>query len=310
MADLFGQLLELQWRTIGVPCASMELDLRQDLVIHKFADRDGAYIEGTGRAPLEVTARIPFINGLTAGANESWVEEFLYPTTWRRFFAACADKSSGTLQHPELGSILCKCQTARTAWSADVRGGVWVNMVWLETDDTGVDLEQDLSNPSPIAQIDVSATDLDGQINSINPALVPSLPTLGFSFSALSQAIRGMIDTTTILQKQIAGRLDNVIYQANAVENSLDMVANATPTNWPMYQSAERLKGAAYALKAQPLPPSRPVASRPMPKDCTLAQAASIVGASVADIITLNAPLVGQPYVPRGTPVSYYAQAA
>lgn len=308
--DLFGALLELQWRGIGVPYSETELDLRQDLVIHKFGDRDGGHVEGTGRAPLQITARLPLFNGLTPAPSETWNAGAMYPVLWRKFFAACADKTSGTLQHPELGSITCKCETAKTRWGADARSGVWVSVTWIESDDTGIDLDQDLSNPSPEAQVSISASDLDAQFASINPALVPTLPTFPFSFTDLANAIRSVIDQTTILEKTAQGRLDNLLYQANQFETSLSLAANASPTNWPMFQSCERAKSAAYALKAQPQTPSRPVLVKTTQKDATLAQVAAQVGASVADIIALNSGLVGPLFVPRGTPVQYYAKAA
>ena len=63
-ANLFPLLLGFAFRSIGFPCSETKLEVRQDLVIHKFADRDGAHDESTGRHPFQITARIPFINGL------------------------------------------------------------------------------------------------------------------------------------------------------------------------------------------------------------------------------------------------------
>lgn len=307
---LFGSLLELQWRGIGVPYTETELDLRQDLVIHKFGDRDGAHVEATGRHPLQITARIPLINGLTAAASESWLGNTNYPVRWRDFFAACADRRSGLLQHPELGPLTVKCETAKTRWSADARAGVWVTVTWIESDDSGVDLEQDLSNKSPAAQVEISASDLDEQIASINPLLVPHLPTFGFSFTDLARAIRSVVDSVTILEKQAAGRLDNIIFQFTEMTDALNRAENASPTNWPMFQSCERGKSAAYALKSQTLPPKRVTATVVVQKDETLSQVATDVGASVGDLIVLNPGLVGSAVVFRGTSVTYYPKAA
>ena len=138
--DLFAQLLEFQWRGIRFPITETVLELRQDLAIHKLVDRDGASIEGTGRAPLQINVRVPFLNGLTRGRAELW-ESPLYPTAWRQVFAACADKSNGVVTHPELGDITCKCEVMSTRWSGDVRSGVFVNMTFLETDDDVLNLD-------------------------------------------------------------------------------------------------------------------------------------------------------------------------
>ena len=103
-SQLFASLLEFRWRDVSFPTTEFTTELRQDLAIHKLVDRDGAFVEGTGRAPLQITARVACLNGLDAGPNEHW-QRPLYPYTWRKLFEACADKSTGTLQHPELGPI-------------------------------------------------------------------------------------------------------------------------------------------------------------------------------------------------------------
>lgn len=311
--DLFGALLELQWRGIGVPYSRLETEVRQDLVIHKFIDRDGAYVEGTGRHPLQITARIPLLNGLTRGTQETWSSGLLYPGTWRALFVASLDRRSGTVQHPELGPLNCKIETLKSVWDANVRSGVWVDAAWVESDDTGVDLQQDLAQPSPLANIATNANDLDAQIASINPKLVPQLPPLQFTFTQLSNAVRGAFDAATIMQKQYGGRLDNILYQCAQLQGSLhqlDQAANANALNWPIFQATERMKSAAYAAKQYLLGKGRPLGTYVLPKAMTLAQVAAQLGASIQDIMQLNASLLGTPVLTRGTSVSYYLKAA
>src|SRR5580700_9335962 len=136
---LFAALLELRWKDISFPYASLRNRLRQDLVIHKFADRDGAHVEGLGRHPFEFTARVPMLNGLDAGPNEHW-QRPLYPFVRDNLLRAALDKTSGILQHPELGPITCKLETLDWELKAEVRSGVWVDVTWLETDDGGLDI--------------------------------------------------------------------------------------------------------------------------------------------------------------------------
>lgn len=307
--DLFGQLLEFKWRDIGFPVTKCGIELRQDLTIHKFVDKDGAHIEGTGRHPLQFTARVPFLNGLRSGLNESWGlanNWTLYPTVWRSFFEACANKATGPLQHPELGVITCKCETARTEWSADVRTGVWVDVTWLESDDNATQLTEALNAQSPIGTVDSVGAALDAYLDDPTNLKAPQLPTFPSTFGDLTTAIRGAIDQTTILQKSFAGKVDNLIYQAQSIEDALDRSANANALNWPLSQACEQMKAAAYDLKASLGTKSKTVALYTVPKDSTLGQVGATLGANLAELMALNVAYVGSGIVPGGSVVRYY----
>jgi hypothetical protein len=305
--DLFAALLELSYKEVSFPYVSIRSELRHDLAIHKFVDRDGAYIEGTGRSPLEFTARIPMLNGLDAGINEHW-QRPLYPFVRDNLLRVAVDKSSGTLQHPELGPITCKLERMSWVLEAGVRSGVWVDVTWLETDDTGIDLQQALSNPSPLANCQAAANDLTFQIASIDPNLIPQpyVPTIGFD--DMMNAIRGVTDTPTILQKQYAGRVDNFIYECNALEASLNSAASAL--NWPMIQSAERAKQAAYQLKSTLLAKGKAVGLFTVQKTSTLAQVAAQIPAPIGDLIQLNTAFMNHPLVPASSQIRYYLKKA
>lgn len=303
--QLFSNLLPMSWRAIEVPYEETSIELRQDLAIHKFSDRDGAHIEGTGRAPLQFRARIPFINGLSRGLQESWVQP-LYPLVWRQFFAACADRTTGLFIQPELGEFKCKVESFSTTWSATRRGGVDCNVVWLETDDSIDELGFDLASPSPLANAQQAAGDLDSDILNLDPAIVPQPYVPPFSFSDLMMSIRAVTDIPTLLSKEFAGRIDNFIYQAQQLEDSLNRAENASPLNWPMFQSAELGKSACYDLKATQIAKARPVSFYRSPKDCTLAQISGQLNANIVDIMTLNPAYVQTPVVPANSIVRFY----
>lgn len=305
--DLFESLLAFTWRTVSFPVVHFETELRQDLVIHKFADRDSAHIEGCGRHPIQITAYIPELNGLARGQNETWYAP-LYPDGWRALFAAFADRSSGPLQHPELGLITCKPSSLRTKWEANVRSGVYAEAVWIESDDTTTDLQSALSTPSPAAQVSASAADIDLQLSQIDPSVVPKPYVPPVSFTDLANAVRGAVDQTTLLQKQYAGQLDNLIYEANALKASLDASSNAL--NWPLYQSIEALKASCYDLAQQLLTQNRTIGLYLLPKDATFAQIATMVSAPITDIIILNAQYMQFPVVSAGTMIRYYSSPA
>lgn len=307
---MFESLLELRWREVSFPYVELTTELRQDLAPHKFADRDGAHIEGTGRAPLQITARVPCLVGIDAGPNEHW-QRPLYPFTWRKLFEACAQRGSGTLQHPELGDITCKLETMRTRWEANVRSGVYVDITWIESDDTGIDLDQDLAQPSPLASIQAAANDLDTYLATFDPSQIPQFPpVLASGFDDLVQGIRGAVDQTTLLQAQFGGKIAHVLYEAQTVEDSLSRAVNQNALNWPLVDACERAKSAAYDLKKLLLTKGRPVAFYKVPKDSTLAQVAASIPAAVGDLITLNQAYVASPLITAGSVVRYYRQAA
>lgn len=310
--DLFAQLKEFRWKGVGVPVVEMSLDVRQDLVIHKYADRNGAYVEGTGRHPVQITALIPFLNTIFSAKTETWAQGALYPYQWRLFLRACLDGTSGELQHPELGALNCKVELARTDWKSTVTQGVWVHATWIESDDTQADqLGQDLSQASPITNLVASADDLDEQIATFEGARPGVFPPMQFSFDQMVSSIVGVINTPTLLSKEFQGRVDNLIYSANRITDALNGAAAASPLNWPLFQNAERVKAAAYAIKATPtVAQKRPTGTLRTQKDSTLAQLIAQTKSDPGDFIQLNYRLVGQPVVPAGSVVQFYLAAA
>ena len=125
---------EFRYDQLGFPCVQTSLEIRQDLTVHKFADRDGAHVEACGRHPVEISARIPFFNGLIPGPQETWNGNDLYPNTWRLFLLKALDRSSKVLNHPELGPLTVKLQTCKTDWNSNTRNGVWVDVKWIESE--------------------------------------------------------------------------------------------------------------------------------------------------------------------------------
>lgn len=308
--SLFAGLLELSWKGISFPYAKLRTRFRQDLAIHKFADKDGARIEGTGRAPIEITARVPLLNGLDAGINETW-QRPLYPFVRDQLILACSDKSTGLLQHPELGrSLTCKVQTMEWELDAQVRSGVWVDFAWIETDDTGDSLDQALGVPSPLANAQAAANDLDSNLSNISSIVVPKPYVPPISFSDLVNQVRAVVDQTTSLEKSAAGRIDNIVYEANALTTSLNLAANASALNWPLLQSAQRAKESAYDLKSSLLKKGKQVGYYTTQRDATLAAIACAIGCGVMDLISLNPAYAMAPLVAKGSVVSFYKIAA
>ena len=305
---LFSALLPLSFRGVEFPYLRLRTRFREDLAIHKFADRDGAHIEGMGRHPLEFTARIPFLNGLDAGQNETW-QRPLYPLVRDNLLRAVLDKSSGPLQHPEFGKTFsCKCQTMEWELEASVRSGVWVDIVWLESDDTGQELEDNLAGPSPLAGVQSAANDLTTYLGTIDPSIIPQPYVPPLSFDDMMNALRGVVDTPSLLAKQFGGRINNFIYECNALAASVN--ASASALNWPILDACERGKDSCYSLQASQLTKGRPIALYTVQKDATVAAVATQIPAPIGDILQLNPAYLGSPLITALSVVRYYRNAA
>lgn len=306
---LYRGLLPFEWEGIGLPYTKMSVDLRQDLVIHKFVDRDGAHIENTGRHPLQFTFTIPFINTIApVRGSETWVQP-LYPTQWRRFLQACAVGETGSLQHPELGVLTCKVENVRTVWEGIAGGGPMVEASWVETDDTALQLTAALGQPSPISAMAAACANLDTYLAGITTAQAPQMPQLTQTFTQLMQQIQGIGTQVSLLSYEYGGQVNAIITQANQLEASLTNFPN-TPNalNWPIVQQAEQAKDAAYQLQGNLLTTGTVPSSFTTQKDSTLAELAITLDADLYLLMNLNPTLILAQPVLAGSLVRYYKQ--
>ena len=328
---LFAQLLPFMWRGVGFPACNFKVSLRQDLAVHAYMDRSGAHVEGTGRAPLQFDVRIPFLNTVEPGLAEEW--GVLYPTQWRKFLAACADKTTDILQHPELGPVKCVLQHCDTVWDADkATTGVWVEASWLEdaVDPTASDAL--FAQPSPVAKGVAAFQALDYQLGQILPGLGPS-GMVPLDFTSFMRSLQSIGDQATLLAKRGAGTIDSVAYRVQNLKQSFDFATTTTLASgkqttsitkgalagltlngppalyWPLLETLQASQDALDTLRAQLLAKSKPIVLYVTPQATTLGGIAVLTKADMGDLITLNRPLVRSAIVPANTTVRYYAAA-
>ncbi len=136
MVDILAtELQECSWRGISFPIEMVGEKGGQRIVVHNKMDRAGAQIESTGRMPYQFTIKAFFIEGLTQGIYETWAN--LFPETWINIRNALERKDTGTLVHPLYGNVECKPVNWSANINADSRGGMIVDMEFIETiDDT------------------------------------------------------------------------------------------------------------------------------------------------------------------------------
>ncbi len=321
---LFEQLLQFQWKGVGVPTSKFSMSLRHDLVQHKYPGKDGANIEDTGRAPYHFTASIPFLNGAVPGRGETW--GVLYPTQYRQFMAVAAEGATGSLIHPEFGPVWCKLESCETVWSAERRDGVVVECSWLETMPPGEDGNTDLVNarPSPVSSVLLGALDLDAQLGAVTPPF-PNRPVYTPDFAASMRSLTAVSDQLTLASSRGLGSLGAITYRLNTLQTSIEG-AQAVPAKtvkelispdttadarrallWPMKNTIEGFRSALNDVKKVLGTTGKAVKTYVTPLDMTLAAIAQNVGAPVSDLIALNSSACADVLVPRLTSIRYYA---
>ena len=321
---LFEQLLQLQWKGVPFPTSQFSLELRHDLARHKYPDRDGENIEETGRAALQFTASIPFLNGATPGKGETW--GILYPTGWRLFMDVAKEGATGSLIHPELGPIWAKLEQCRTTWTADRRDGVVVECTWLETVPSGEANSGFLAGrPSPIAEVLLSALDLDAQLGTVTPPF-PTLPVYKPDFASTMRSLTSVTDQISLASQRGVGQLGAIQYRVNALQTSIENVQASPATTvkavlalaqqnaklaqsvllWPIRNSLEQMRSAANDLKQVIGTTGKPVKTYVTQIDMSLGAIAQNLGVTIGDVIALNPQACSSAVVKALTSIRYY----
>lgn len=304
MADVLAKLLEAKWRKIPFPVTSMRMSLAHDLVEHKYWGVDGARVEATGVAPLRFSFRVPLHDGIFPGKNETWKANELYTVTFRKLLTAFAKKQNGELQHPEFGTIICKPEKFDVEWDGGKRGGCEVECSFIETI-SDQELLLAIPRPNPRTEMSVAAQDLDASETDLL-ALVPGLPQYPETFDDFARAVQGVFDQATILSMQAAGKIDSIVYRANAIGDSIDRARSAL--TWPATENVERIKAAAHGLREKLLQLGRDIVIYRTPAESTVAGIARVLSdTSLGDLVKLNPHLMIKPTVPQGTVIRYYA---
>lgn len=317
--NVFAKDLPYLWRGQGFPSSNFRLRIRQDLAEHKYSDKDGAEMEPTGRAPIEFTVRIPFLNSLKKGPNETWTEGALYPTALTEMIRSMADRNKGVMQHPLLGFVTCVPHEFDVEWNASTRDGTWATATWIETFSDDNNLTSVLSVMSPLPAAIAYAQDLDKLIFSIQPAL-PESPTFTPNFADTLRGIQGIFDTATLLSTKVAGAINNVGYRVNAILDSINQASNAPQNavhsvmNGPARVACDRLTVACANLKNQVAHTGKSIGLYMTAGPTTLPDLVLLISTfnnhvepNTSDLIKLNGPsIVSGPIIPANTTVRYY----
>lgn len=300
-ASIFEQLREFSFRGIAFPAQTTRLSFRHSHVQHKWADRDGAHVEATGRDPIEIDVSIPMRNFIAPGPMEKWTGP-LYPTVFRALLTALLDRTTGLLRHPELGGLKCKPVSCDVRWDPNKRDGVDIDARFVESTDNATTIDTAIASKSPIANAVQTGADLDNQIASI-PSL-PQTPPGTLSFADSMRSLQAITDQASLVSAKVQGTVNGVIYRLNVMENSAIAAKNAK--YWPVITSCEALKSTLRDLQKSMLVATRSILFYVTPAVITLGQVSITTGAKIADLIALNPTLAASAAIPAQTLVRYY----
>lgn len=311
--DVLAQLQGSSFRGIGFPSLSFSAKYSHRLVRHARMDRDGERVENTGLSGGIHTFKIPCINTIEPGPNETWSQTpGLYPFTYRKLLTALSDRTSGPYINPDLGSRNCKVSDFESTLDPDFRGGPTLVVTLVESTD-------DDANAVPLASTSTkslaltAAAALDAAFLTLNPPVDTGTPggaPLGDWLSTILLAL----DVFELGVMQWDASISRVLFSLSALQDAfLSMPFDLLTLQFgllgsgSLFDNVDRLISALHALRAQALSTGANTSLYIVPRDCTVAQIAGRVGNTMEQLFQLNPALAKSFVVPSTTEVRYYA---
>lgn len=227
MVDELENFQECSFRGIPFPVSSVGENIQQQLVQHKRIDRDGAFVEATGRNPIVFTLVIPFFNTISRGATETW--DNLYPFTFLSLRAAVKDdRSAGIFVHPLYGQILCKPQTWEAPLQAQQRGGQIVTLTLIETVESS---SAEVGTTKVKNSAKNFAVDLDNFLAELDPPVSFFSQGEGEDFTAVVDKITAVADSTTLQSERIMSLIGSTIRKTEQVVKLVNRATSVAETN-------------------------------------------------------------------------------
>jgi len=322
--DVLSTLQECSFRGLSFPVVSIDETFSHDAPQHKSMDRDGAFVENTGRNPFVFAIVAPFYaRSVARGQSETWDD--LYPTRFERFRDACIDRTTGEFVHPLYGTFRVKAIDWHSSLNADERGGQTVNVTLVETRDDG---EEPAFKESTRTRMRSIAVDLDAQLATLNPAPVVFTATdADDSFLSVVQSITSIVDATTMQSKGALAKIDSTVAKLDRLAGSIDRAANVVTTDaltgvttnlGRLGPGSARIWTNCQVLKATLREYRHSIAANNnrTVKTFVVSAPTTLVGLSIqlksttAELLALNPALPrARPTIPANTVVTYYPRS-
>lgn len=272
--DVLATLLPLKWRGIEAPCQANDIDITQRVVEHKQYGVQASHVESTGRDSARFSFRVLFRAGLM-GYDD------LYPTRFSEFWQACLDSTPGKLEHPEFGELDAVVQSVKLHADPRARDGYDIDVVWLETNEGDITLEQSTLMGDAIA--------IAGDLEAVTDVEVPPYDDgTGLSLAEALKKIQGAILLAQLSVAEIGGMIASTV---GALNDMIDVLAYSTdPKTGPILQSLKDIEAACSAT-AEALPgaaQTRRVVERLTAAASTVADLAAKHGMDLGEFVALN----------------------
>ena len=217
--DILSTLQECSLGGVSFPIASIIEGFGHDTPQHKAVDRDGAFIENTGRNPLEFSIIAPmYAKTLARGKNETWDD--LYPTRYNQLRDVCLKRSTQVLVHPLYGEIQTKVTSWKSSLNADERGGQIAEISVVETRDDGVTPAFSASTKSLAYS---TAVDLDSQLYALSPPpVIFTASDEEQSFLGVITSLNRIVDSGTLRAQRGLAKIDSTVAKLDKLARSID----------------------------------------------------------------------------------------
>lgn len=320
--DVLSTLQECSFRGIQFPVTSIVETFSHDLPQHKAVDRDGAFIENTGRNPITFVLTIPFIaKTLARGQNEKW--DNLYPTLFEVFRIACLLRETGEFQHPLYGKFKVKVSDWKSSLNADERGGQTAEVTLIETRDDG---ETQSFTPSDKARAQSAAISLDAKLGALNPPPPGAQPEPDTTWEDVVDEILFQINSKTLWAKQALTKIDKYVAKLDRLSNSIDRAAEVItvdaasgisrklgilgPGAGPIWTDCQVLRSSLMDVRSKlAANGNKTLSTYIIPRPTMLISLATTLKSTPAEILALNPGLPrSRPSIPSNTVVQYYAR--
>lgn len=299
-ADILSALPEASFRDIAFPIVLASAKGSHRLVHHVRQDRDGTFVENTGRNGYAYTFRIPCINTIRRGPTETWQGK-LFPDVYRQLITAFEDRSTGTFKHPIHGERACKAVEWEETIDPEFRGGPTLVVSLAETvDDADADAVG-IADTSTFAMAVQAAADLDQTFMGMNPPPDTGTPR-GMSLKDFLTFIGSIADQWNLFKAQWEAAIGRVTHQMEGLAAKFGGEPGFS-------DNTQRLLSALHTAKLQAM--LRTVGATSLyvvPKATTLAVVAVRTRNTPAQLLQLNPGLRGRVVVPAITPVRYYGR--
>lgn len=299
--DAARKLLKPTWREIEFVPTTWDFSFDQAHATHLYPDRDAGFVEGTGRNPAKYQFTALFRIGISG-------EKDIFPSRWQQFVAACADRSTGVLVHPLLGSVKVKCASCSTKFDPNRRDGVDVDVSFVETSDAEDELSDLLNAESPISVAVSEARDLDAACEDVSP--VPKYPE-SLSPSALEtmKGLSGSVDQFKRGVGNVGAVIDTVLGGLEEFAATLSSVGElgSDPKVAKALRSVSRCSDALLNLSLTVTSKGKPITRAVTQNDAAADTVASFFGMKLDDFLRLNPRAASRPRIARNTTVFIFA---